>query len=161
MFQSFLLRSQKKKPAEDTLGPPLWGKQEKKVCFSKHYLFTLLYAAELALSRRKMSPRLSKTAHATIRLHLDIEATNGQPGSCRARPANVDDGLEDIRWMRGLGGEKLPAASYALFPNLKKSLFLPSERDRKMLSPVFYTAAPKCVCIRRLAGTRHLSPAVL
>ena len=36
---------------------------------------------------------------------------------------NVDDGLEDIRWIRGLGGEKLPAASYALLPNLKKGLF--------------------------------------
>ena len=42
---------------------------------------------------------------------LDIEATHGQPGSRRARPVNVDDGLEDIRWIRGLGGEKLPAAS--------------------------------------------------
>ena len=36
---------------------------------------------------------------------------------------NVDDGLEDIRWIRGLGGEELPAASNALLPNLKKSLF--------------------------------------
>ena len=46
-----------------------------------------------------------------------------QPGSCRARPVNVDDGLEDIRWIRGLAGEKLPAASNALLPNLKKALF--------------------------------------
>ena len=29
---------------------------------------------------------------------------------------------EDIRWIRGLGSEKLPAASYALLPNLKKGL---------------------------------------
>ena len=36
---------------------------------------------------------------------------------------NVDDGLEDISWVRGLGGERLPAASYALLPNLKKGLF--------------------------------------
>ena len=36
---------------------------------------------------------------------------------------NVDDGLEDIRWIRGLGGEKLPAASYALLSNLKKAYF--------------------------------------
>ena len=36
---------------------------------------------------------------------------------------NVDDGLEVIRWIRGLGGEKFPAASYALLPNLKKGLF--------------------------------------
>ena len=36
---------------------------------------------------------------------------------------NVDDGLEDIRWIRGLRGEMLPAASYALLPNLKKGVF--------------------------------------
>ena len=36
----------------------------------------------------------------------------------------------DIRWIRGLGAEKLPAASYALLPNLKRVYFLPSERDR-------------------------------
>ena len=36
---------------------------------------------------------------------------------------NVDDGLEDIRWIRGLGGERLPAASYALLSNLKKGQF--------------------------------------
>ena len=54
---------------------------------------------------------------------LDIEATHRQPASCRARPVNVDDGLEDIRWIRGLGGEKLPAASNALLSNLKKRLF--------------------------------------
>ena len=38
---------------------------------------------------------------------------------------------------------------------------MPSERDQEFLSPVLYTAAPKCVCIRRLAGARHLSPVVL
>ena len=36
---------------------------------------------------------------------------------------NVDDGLEDISWIRGLGGEKLPEASNALLSNLKKGLF--------------------------------------
>ena len=35
---------------------------------------------------------------------------------------NVDDGLENIRWIRGLGGERLPAASYPIL-NLKKGLF--------------------------------------
>ena len=53
---------------------------------------------------------------------LDVEETHGQPGSCRARPVKVDDGLEDIRCIRGLGGEQLPVASYALLPNLKKGL---------------------------------------
>ena len=33
---------------------------------------------------------------------------------------NVDGSLEDVRWIRGLGGERLPAASYGLLPNLKK-----------------------------------------
>ena len=36
---------------------------------------------------------------------------------------NVDDALEDIWLIRGLGGEKLPAASNALPPNLKKGQF--------------------------------------
>ena len=32
--------------------------------------------------------------------------------------------LEDIRWICGIGGEMLPAASYALLPNLEQSLLL-------------------------------------
>ena len=44
---------------------------------------------------------------------LDTESTHCQPDSCPARPVNVDDGPEDIRWIQGLGGEKLPPASYA------------------------------------------------
>ena len=72
---------------------------------------------------------------------LDIEATHDQPGSFRARPANVDDGLEDIRWICGLGGEKLPAASYVLLSNLEQKRKKPSEGDRDFLSSVFYTAA--------------------
>ena len=91
---------------------------------------------------------------------LDIESTYGQPASCRARPVIADDGLADIRWIRGLGGENLPAASYALLPDLKKVYFFPSERDRELLSPVFCTAAPKRVCTKRLAGARHVSPSV-
>ena len=37
---------------------------------------------------------------------------------------NVDDALEDIRLIRGLGSEKLPAASSALLSNLEKGLFV-------------------------------------
>ena len=54
---------------------------------------------------------------------LDIELTHGQPASCWARPVNIDDGLEAIMWIRCLGGERLPTASYALRPNLN-NLFL-------------------------------------
>ena len=50
MLQSFLSKLFKNKSAEDTLVPPLWGKREKMFVLGD-YLFTLLYAAELALSR--------------------------------------------------------------------------------------------------------------
>ena len=73
----------------------------------------------------------------------------------------VDDGLEDIRWVSGLGGKRLPAASCAHLPNLKKCSYLPSERDLDLSSSVFWNLEPKCVCIIRLAGARHVSPAVL
>ena len=75
---------------------------------------------------------------------------------------NADAGLGDIRWIHGLGGERLPAASYDLLPNLSWYLWFPWERDRLFLSLVFdwYTTGPKCVCISRLAGARDVSPAV-
>ena len=76
-------------------------------------------------------------------------------------PVNADDGLEDIRWIRALGGEKLPAASYALLPNLKKGLFFAIGEGSRFFVAVFYTAAPKCVYFRRLAGARHRSQVVL
>ena len=54
---------------------------------------------------------------------LDIELAHGQPASCWARPVSIDDGLEVIMWIRCLGGERLPTASYALRPNLNKLFF--------------------------------------
>ena len=54
---------------------------------------------------------------------LDIELTHGQPASYWARPVNVDDGLEVIMWIRCLGDERLPTASYVLRPNLIKLFF--------------------------------------
>ena len=73
----------------------------------------------------------------------------------------VDDGLEDIRWIRGLGGEKLPAASYALLANPKKGIFFAIGEGSRFLSFVIYTTVAKCFRIRRLAGARHISPVVL
>ena len=93
---------------------------------------------------------------------LDIEASHGEPGSCRARPVNVDDGLEDMRWIPWSRGREVARGVLRSSPKPeKKTYFLPSERDRESLSPVFYTAAPKCVCIRRLAGARNIPPVVL
>ena len=59
---------------------------------------------------------------------------------------NVDDGLEDIGWIRSLGGEKLPAASYALDPNLKKSLFFAiGEGSRNVVACFLHRSAQMCL----------------
>ena len=50
-------------------------------------------------------------------------STHGQPTLRQARPVNVDDGLEDVSCICGLGGKKWPAASYALSPNRKKYVY--------------------------------------
>ena len=56
------------------------------------------------------------------------------------------DGLEDIRWIRGLGGEKLPAASYALLPNLKKGLFVAiGEGSRFFVACFLHSSAQMCL----------------
>ena len=62
MFQSYLSKLFKKKPAEDALVPPLWGTREKTcLCFLQDCLFTLLlYAAELALFTLKIVNTLIK-----------------------------------------------------------------------------------------------------
>ena len=56
-------------------------------------------------------------------LDLDIDSAQGQPARYLARPTNIDDGLEGIRWSHGLGGESLRAASHGILTNQKKSLF--------------------------------------
>ena len=57
---------------------------------------------------------------------------------------NVDDSLEDIRWIRGLGGEKLPAASYALLPNLKKRSIFCHRRGIETFCGLFSTQQRLC-----------------
>ena len=89
-------------------------------------LFTRLHAAQFVFSCWKLSTRWSETISRDDRPSI---STHGQPASCRARPRNVDEGLEDIRWIRGLEGERLPAASYALFQYLKKGDLLSSVQN--------------------------------
>ena len=112
----------KRKPAQDTLVPPLWGTRAKNVRFSR-----IICSRCCTSTRRNLRFHVENCQHADQKqptrryaFDLDIGAPRGQPASCRARPVNVDDGLEDIRWIRGLGGEKLPAASCALLQNLEK-----------------------------------------
>ena len=58
---------------------------------------------------------------------------------------NVDDGLEDIRWIRGLGGDKLPASN-ALLPNLKKGLFFAiGEGSRIFVAFFLHSSAQMCL----------------
>ena len=124
MLQSFLSKLPKLKPPDDSLVPPLWGKRGKKTCL----FFNIIRSR--CCTRRSLYFNVENIEHAHHKqltrryaFDLDIETTHGQPASCRAMPVNVDDGLEDIKCIRGQGGEKLPAAPHALLPNLKKGLF--------------------------------------
>ena len=59
---------------------------------------------------------------------------------------NADDGHEDIRWIRGQGGEELPAASYALLRNLKKGLFFAiGEGSRTFVASFLHSSTQMCV----------------
>ena len=66
---------------------------------------------------------------------------------------NVDDGLEDIGWIRGLGGEKLPAASYALLPNLKKGQILAIEEGSRIIVACFLHSSAQ-MCLYEAPGRR-------
>ena len=63
-----------------------------------------------------------------LTLDLDMYSAHGQPAWCRARPASIDAGLEDIRWIHGLGRESLMAVSYVILPNPRKKLFFENLR---------------------------------
>ena len=66
---------------------------------------------------------------------------------------NVDDALEDIRWIRGRGGEKLPAASYALLPNMKKGLFFAIEEGSRTFVACFLHCSAQ-MCLYQTPGRR-------
>ena len=87
--------STKKKPAEDTLVPPLRGTPGKDVRFSR-------IICSRCCTRRNLRFHVENRQHADQKqltrryaFDLDIGATHRQPASCWARPVNVDDGLED------------------------------------------------------------------
>ena len=64
---------------------------------------------------------------------------------------NVGDGLEDIKWTRGLGGEKLPAESYALLPNLKKGLFFAVGEESRIFVVCFLLISAQ-MCLYQTPG---------
>ena len=90
--------------------------------YTKYDLLTGLHAAELMLSHWKLSARWSRTSHATIDLRSRHRINPRPTALCRARPMKVDDGLDDIMGICGLGRGRLPAASYALFQPDKRGI---------------------------------------
>ena len=123
MFQSFISKLLKKTIRWRYSRTPLWGKRGKKSLFFK--IICSRYCTRRNLCFNFENSQWPKTAQATIDL-WSRPRINPPPTYFVSSKAtvNVGDGLENIRWIRGLGGEKLLAASYALLPNLKNSLFL-------------------------------------
>ena len=81
----------------------------------------------------------------TFDFDIDLLITHSEPASYWARPVNIDDGLEVIIWIRRLGGERLPTASYALRPNPNNFFFSPRSSSERRGVEIF----------RRLSFTHH------
>ena len=62
-------------------------------------------------------------------------------------------------WIHGLGGERLTRCPTLFAQTWKRWYFLPSQMDRDFLSSVLFTTPGKRFFVRRLADTRHISPA--
>ena len=67
---------------------------------------------------------------------------------------DVDDDHEDIRWIRGPGGERLPAASYALLPNLKKSSIFCHRAEIGSFLVVYFLHTRKQILLYQAPGRR-------
>ena len=107
-------------------------------CRRRNQLFFSLYTTRQHADKNQFVRRWT--------FDLGIDAPHGQTAWCQARPTSADGGLEHIRWINGQGGDSSSAASYALLPNLKTSLFLlPFKTDRALLSFVFCTPAANCL----------------
>ena len=108
----------------------------------------------------KVVSTLIQTAHVTI----DLRSRHGR----NPRPTRFVSGkANERRWHRKYQVDTWPRRREVArgvlrsSPKPEKVLFLPSGRDWELLSSVFYTSLNKYLCIRRLAGVRHISPAVL
>ena len=77
-------------------------------------------------------------------LDLDIVSTYAQPASCRARTMNEDDGLEDIKWIRGLGAQV--ASGIVRSSPKPEKVYLRSERDRDFVACFLHNSAKMCLC---------------
>ena len=114
----FFPNDSKNKSTEDTRTAAM-GKTENIYIFSILFFHAAARGGTCAFMFKTVNTLIKNSSRDDRPVDLDIESTHGQPTSCRARPMRVDDGLEDIRWIRGLGGANLPAAFYTLLPILK------------------------------------------
>ena len=73
---------------------------------------------------------------------------------------NVDDDIKDIRWIRSRRREVARGVPRS-FPKPEKGLFFDIGEGLRFWSSIFYTPVNTYFSIRRLAGARHVSPAVL
>ena len=122
------------------------GKTGKNVCFLGIIWSRCCTRRNLCFDVENCQDADQKQVTRRYAFNLDIESTHGQTASCRTRPLNVDDDLEDIRWIRGLGGEKSLAASYALLPNLRKGLFFAiGEGSRFFVACFLHSSALMCL----------------
>ena len=93
MFQSYLSKLFKKKPAEDTLVPPLWGTREKNIRFSSIICARCCTRRNLRFHVENCQQADPKTAHATIGLRSRHRSNprptrfvSGKAGECRSWP---------------------------------------------------------------------------
>ena len=107
------------KAAEDILVPPLWENRANMfVCFSPFFFSSGCRRRSFFFFVANCQDGGWNQLVWRQTLDLEIDSTHGRPAWCQARPTGVDDRLEYIRWIHGLGGESLPVAPYGRLPNL-------------------------------------------
>lgn len=117
------------------------------------------------VSRWKISRRCytiscdNRILHSTY-CTINPRPTRFVPGKANEQ-MNTDGGLECIRWIWGLEGELLPAASYNILPNLTECHFCCHRRGINHICRLLFTPQRHTGFIRRLAGAHHISPAVV
>ena len=104
---------------------------------------------------------LIKNSSCDDRPSISKDSAHDQPAWCQARPTGTDDGLEDVRWIHGLGGESLPAASYALLSNLKQKNIYAIRNGSRFFVMCFVHTSGRLFFIMHLASARHISPAIV
>ena len=142
----------KKKPAEDTLVPPLRGTRgEIFFRFSR-----IVFSRCCTCTRRNLRFHVENCQHADqIQLtrreafDLDIESTHDQPASCRTRPVNSECRRRPRRYQVDPRSREREVARGVLrsFPNLKKKTIFCHRRGIEIFCRQFSTQQRPNVCV--------------